>query len=123
MIDREKLAEIKRLVSSAPMVVLTGPRQIGKTTLAFQLAEDRQSLYLDLEDSEDLAKLSEPKLFLSDHLDKLVVLDEVQRAPGIFQALRGLIDRARREGKEGAVSPARFRLDRAFKAIQRKFGR
>lgn len=57
------------------------------------------ALYLDLESEQDLAKLAEPELYLSEHLHRLVVLDEIHRAPGLFPVLRGLIDRARREGR------------------------
>ena len=56
-------------------------------------------MYLDLESERDLAKLSEPELYLSSHLDRLVILDEVHRAPGLFPVLRGLIDSARRDGR------------------------
>ncbi|GDX74223.1 ATPase [Cyanobium sp.] len=82
-----------------PAVALLGPRQVGKTTLALQLAASTPSLYLDLEASADLARLSEPSLFLQRHAYKLVILDEVQRLPGLFAELRGLIDAGRRQGK------------------------
>jgi predicted AAA+ superfamily ATPase len=55
-------------------------------------------LYLDLDSEQDRAKLQEPEAYLSRHLDKLVILDEVHRVPGLFPVLRGLIDRARRAG-------------------------
>lgn len=57
------------------------------------------SVYLDLESPSDLAKLSDPELYLADHQDRLVILDEVHRTPNLFQALRGLIDRGRRSGR------------------------
>lgn len=79
-------------------VALIGPRQVGKTTLAHEIAGDRDSLYLDLEDSADRAKLADPKLFLSLHEDKLVVLDEIHRVPELFASLRGIIDEGRRRG-------------------------
>ncbi|MCX8085453.1 MAG: ATP-binding protein [Rhodocyclaceae bacterium] len=87
----------------APAVVLLGPRQSGKTTLALEIARQRPSLYLDLESEQDRAKLSEAELYLADHLDQLVILDEVHRAPGLFPLLRGLIDRARRAGKQAGL--------------------
>ncbi len=80
-------------------VALIGPRQVGKTTLAYQLAEERDALYLDLEDSNDREKLSEPALFLGPYEDRLVVLDEIHRAPDLFQALRGIIDKGRYRGQ------------------------
>jgi uncharacterized protein len=87
------------LLSRHPAAGLLGPRQVGKTTLALAVGKTRSSLYLDLESPSDRAKLSEPELFLSRHDDKLVILDEIQRAPGLFQVLRSMIDRGRRSGK------------------------
>jgi predicted AAA+ superfamily ATPase len=72
---------------------------VGKTTLALALAENRDAVYLDLESEADRARLAEPELYFADHTDELVILDEIQRAPNIFQELRGTIDRGRREGK------------------------
>jgi predicted AAA+ superfamily ATPase len=90
---------LRRRLEQFPAVALLGPRQVGKTTLALQLAATTPSLYLDLEASADLARLSEPSLFLQRHADKLVILDEVQRLPGLFAELRGLIDAGRRQGQ------------------------
>lgn len=87
------------MLKHGPAVVITGPRQVGKTTLALALAEARKAVYLDLEAEPDRARLAEPQLYFADHADELVILDEIQRAPGIFEALRGTIDQARREGK------------------------
>ena len=81
-------------------VVLLGPRQVGKTTLAMRIAESREALYLDLERPSDAARLSDPELFLSRLNDRLVILDEVQRLPGLFGVLRGEIDRRRRTGEK-----------------------
>ncbi len=80
-------------------VALIGPRQVGKTTLAHAIAEQTGALYLDLEAGADQAKLADPALFLAEYEDRLVVLDEIHRAPELFQELRGLIDRGRRLGK------------------------
>ncbi|MEN8660460.1 MAG: ATP-binding protein [Marivita sp.] len=99
MIDRRIADELHDLLEDSPAVALLGPRQVGKTTLAQQLGEGRPSLYLDLESDADRAKLSDPELYLSSHEDKLVILDEVQRMPDLFQNLRGLIDRGRRKGR------------------------
>ncbi|MDT8377224.1 MAG: ATP-binding protein [Mariprofundaceae bacterium] len=98
MITRRIYREVQGLISQYPAVALLGPRQVGKTTLAFALAEDRESVYLDLESDADRSKLQDPELYLSSHQDKLVILDEVQRMPNLFRNLRGLIDRGRREG-------------------------
>jgi predicted AAA+ superfamily ATPase len=99
MFSRNLYANLVESIDSAPAVALLGPRQVGKTTLALELAKTRPSIYLDLESERDQAKLGQAELYLADHLDKLVILDEVHRAPGLFMVLRGLIDQARRAGK------------------------
>ena len=99
MIPRRISDELAYLLDNVPAVVLVGPRQVGKTTLALELARTRPSVYLDLESAADRSKLSQPDLYLSDHEDELVVLDEVHRLPGLFQELRGIIDRGRRSGR------------------------
>lgn len=94
---------LKKRLEEVPAVVLLGPRQVGKTTLALSLAEQFQdSVYLDLESERDRAKLSEPELYLSDHLGRLVILDEVHRAPDLFPILRGMVDRSRQTGIRNA---------------------
>ena len=80
-------------------VALIGPRQVGKTTLALEIAEARSSLYLDLESRDDRDKLADPALFLKQYEDRLVILDEIHRTPELFQTLRGLIDAGRRKGR------------------------
>ncbi|MGE4340684.1 MAG: ATP-binding protein [Pigmentiphaga sp.] len=100
MIERRLKAELAARIDQAPAVALLGPRQVGKTTLAQEIAEDRPALYLDLESDADRAKLSEPELYLESHADKLIILDEVHRLPNLFQILRGLIDRGRRKGQK-----------------------
>jgi uncharacterized protein len=99
MIKRRIEPDVARLLAHAPAVVLTGPRQVGKTTLALSVAEGRDAVYLDLESEADRARLAEPELYFADHGEELVVLDEIHRAPGIFEALRGTIDQGRREGR------------------------
>ena len=79
-------------------MALLGPRQVGKTTLALAVADTRPSVYLDLESDTDLAKLADPVLYLEPQAERLVIIDEIQRAPNLFAALRGLIDRGRRRG-------------------------
>ncbi len=86
-------------LAEAPAVALLGPRQVGKTTLALTVGKDLPSIYLDLESPADRAKLTEPELYLPQHEDKLVILDEIQRVPQLFQSLRGLIDAGRRRGR------------------------
>ncbi len=99
MLERRLQSEVVGKLDQFPAVALLGPRQVGKTTLAQIVAEDRPSLYLDLESQADRQKLSDPLLYLSAQEDKLVILDEVQRMPGLFQDLRGLIDQGRRRGR------------------------
>jgi len=99
MIKRILYPALITALASSPAVVLLGSRQVGKTTLALEVAAGRDALYLDLESEQDRAKLSQPELYLADHLERLVILDEVHRAPGLFPVLRGLIDQARRAGR------------------------
>jgi hypothetical protein len=98
MIVRRKLASVKDALARQAAVALIGPRQIGKTTLAFSLSEQVPALYLDLEASQDRLKLAEPDQFLKQYEDRLVILDEIHRMPELFSALRGIIDRGRRRG-------------------------
>lgn len=99
MIERRIQAQLMEMIGRYPAVALLGPRQVGKTTLALNVAATRPSLYLDLESPGDLAKLTDPELYLAEHDDKLVILDEVHRRPDLFQPLRGLIDKGRRGGR------------------------
>jgi len=96
MIPRTAILErIRGALARSPVVVLTGPRQAGKTTLARELLPEDSPNYFDLEDPLSLARLEEPRTAL-DPLEGLVVLDEVQRRPDLFPVLRVLADRARR---------------------------
>ncbi|MCY4219655.1 MAG: ATP-binding protein [Gammaproteobacteria bacterium] len=99
MIQRRVKQRVKEALGRQAAVALIGPRQVGKTTLACEICEERESLYLDLEDRDDREKLSDPRMFLEEYEDRLVVLDEIHRTPEIFQTLRGIIDRGRRKGK------------------------
>lgn len=99
MIRRSLTSGLVDAIAHSPAVTLLGPRQVGKTTLALEVAKGGNALYLDLESERDRAKLAQPELYLADHQDKLVILDEVHRAPGLFPVLRGLIDRGRRAGR------------------------
>jgi predicted AAA+ superfamily ATPase len=97
MIQRSKhLIRLTALLASHKVVGIVGARQVGKTTLARELARKRKgpSTYFDLEKTEDLARLQDPHLALRD-LKGLVIIDEVQRLPGLFETLRVLADRRR----------------------------
>lgn len=100
MIARQRLLRaIQRGLERSRVVILTGPRQCGKTTLARQLVDEDSINYFDLEDPASLARLDEPMTALRP-LSGLVVVDEIQRRPDLFPALRVLADRR--------DSPARF---------------
>ena len=99
MIPRGIQDELHGLLAEYPAVALLGPRQAGKTTLAFEVAKKTDSVYLDLESHSDRARLTDAELYLPDHEDRLVILDEVHRTPDLFTSLRGLIDSGRRSGR------------------------
>jgi predicted AAA+ superfamily ATPase len=100
MIDRMLMASLRERLAFFPGVVITGPRQVGKTTLARAIASEREdAVFLDLERASDRAQLAQPELFLARYRDRLVVLDEVQHMPDLFVALRPEIDADRRPGR------------------------
>ena len=99
MIPRKQYQAVLDNLALFPAVALLGPRQVGKTTLAEEVAAGRASVYLDLESPADLGKLADAARYLEGHEDKLVILDEVHRLPELFQTLRGLIDRGRRRDR------------------------
>lgn len=107
MFKRQLESQVLQALKRSPAVALLGPRQVGKTTLALAVGEamrgSRAPLYLDLESEADRAKLSQPELYLSDHADELVILDEIHRVPGLFPVLRGLIDKRRRAGQRAGM--------------------
>ena len=95
-----RLAEIGRALAHNPVCTLLGPRQCGKTTLAREIARNRANAhYFDLETAAGRARLADPELSLAPLLG-LVVIDEIQRAPALYAALRPLADRR--------GTPARF---------------
>ena len=100
VVPRLAIDRLREALQAFPAVALLGPRQVGKTTLATRLADEARdhALYLDLELPSDRAKLADAELYFASHEDKLVILDEIHRTPGIFQVLRGVIDRRRRKG-------------------------
>lgn len=100
MNPRSAKSRLTQLLAEFPAVVLLGPRQAGKTTLALAEAEQRgDALYLDLELPSAQRQLDDPEAFLLAHRNRLVILDEVQRLPELFAVLRGVIDRRRRAGE------------------------
>jgi len=92
-----------------PVVALVGPRQVGKTTLARAVARKLgNAVYLDLERPSDVARLTDPELYLEPLAGRLVILDEIQRRPELFPVLRSLVDARRTKGRFlllGSASP------------------
>ncbi len=110
MIERKLYKEIKGLLRQFPAVAILGARQVGKTTIARQIADENKkpSLYLDLENPLDVRRLADPYTFLSDNKDKFIIIDEVQTIPSLFSVLRSIIDEDRRNGRFillGSASP------------------
>ncbi|NOX36676.1 MAG: ATP-binding protein [Calditrichaeota bacterium] len=100
MIRRTLENRVVESLQRFPIVGIIGARQVGKTTLAKKLqTRVPRSIYLDLELPSDLIKLQEPELYLRQHADKLVILDEIQRMPELFSLLRSLVDQDRRPGR------------------------
>lgn len=100
MIPRLAESVVRKKLLQTPAVVLLGPRQVGKTTLARQIAGDWPggAVYLDLERSADRLRLEDAEDYLRAHVGRLVIMDEIHRAPGVFEALRGIIDENRLAG-------------------------
>lgn len=99
MIHRKLYATVERALNTNPAVVLTGARQVGKTTLARAIGDGGDTVYVDLERPRDAAKLSDVESYCELHAGRLVILDEVQRLPNLFATLRGIIDQRRRAGQ------------------------
>src|SRR4051812_4309966 len=106
-LPRQLLKRVQASLLQFPAVAILGARQVGKTTLARELAR-QGALFLDLEKQSDLNHLDDSEAYLESQAGRLVVLDEVQRKPEIFRALRPLIDENRKPGRFlilGSASP------------------
>ena len=108
-IQRNITSKVEKCLQNFPAVALIGSRQCGKTTLAkYILEKNPNSLYLNLENPDDLSKLEQPTLFFYQYSDRLICLDEIQRKPEIFSVLRSIIDKSGRNGQFliiGSASP------------------
>ncbi len=113
-VSRSLYPRLLESLQSFPVVGLVGPRQVGKTSLAKQLAGElaavgKSPVILDLERPSDLAKLAEPELFLEPLAERLVIVDEIQLKPDLFGVLRSLVDAKRTPGRFlilGSAAPA-----------------
>jgi predicted AAA+ superfamily ATPase len=111
MLKRRPFSEIDSRLRQQPAVVLLGPRQVGKITLAREVAAAwPDAVFLDLEDESDRARLAQPSAFFARYRDRLVVIDEIQALPEIFAALRPEIDADRRPGRFLLLGSASGRL-------------
>jgi predicted AAA+ superfamily ATPase len=94
-INRNITASIEKYLQNFPAVAIIGPRQCGKSTLArFIVDKIQESMYLDLENPDDLSRLEQPSLFFNQYQDRLICLDEIQQKPEIFSVLRSIIDKS-----------------------------
>jgi len=115
MLKRSLFTNVIKSLEYAPAVALLGCRQVGKTTLARQIAETykKPCVYLDLQDRDARAHLNEPSLYFQRQEGKLIILDEIHKVPELFATMRGVIDERRRNGESnahflilGSASPA-----------------
>ena len=103
--------KLRQALGWSPAVAILGARQVGKTTLAQQIAAlQPDALYLDLEQPQARARIEEPGMFFAANRNRLVVLDEIQNAPELFSVLRGEIDADRRPGRFLILGSASFKL-------------
>lgn len=101
MIQRMLLPVLKQSASNFPVTAILGPRQVGKTTLCYQVAEvlNKKVIHLDLELPEDVARLSNPSQFFQRNKDACIMIDEIQGMPGLFPVMRAVIDKHRVPGR------------------------
>ena len=120
MIARRVEKIVRDALAFQAAVAVIGPRQVGKTTLAREIGDELNAVYVDLEDRADREKLEEPRMFLERFEDRLVILDEIHRVPNLFSDLRGIIDRGRRKGlRTGPILGSRLRLGRCPAPVER----
>ncbi len=116
MLKRSLFFDIEKNLEYAPVVALLGCHQVGKTTLAHQIAKafrKKPTIYLDLQTHDARANFDEPSLYLRRQEGKLLILDEIHKVPELFASMRSIIDERRRQGEPnahflilGSASPA-----------------
>ncbi len=118
MFDRIALEKVQLELGRSPAVAILGARQVGKTTLARQIAALRSdALYLDLENNDDRARLAQPGAFFRANRARMVVLDEIQNVPELFGQMRGEIDDDRQSGRFLILGSASFSLLRQSQSL------
>ena len=118
MFSRIASEKVRLELERSPAVAILGARQVGKTTLAWQIAALRaSSLYLDLENNDDRARLTQPGAFFRANRERMVVLDEIQNVPELFGQMRGEIDDDRRPGRFLILGSASFSLLRQSQSL------
>lgn len=102
MIQREKYLHLAKALQTMPVVALIGSRQVGKTTLAMEVAKhtEKPVTYIDLESDADFNKLTDAEAYLQRFSNQLLIIDEVQRKPDLFRILRGIVDERKRNGEQ-----------------------
>jgi len=110
MISRKLHNELLKAIDFFPVTGIVGPRQVGKTTLSKSIISsiNKESVYLDLENPKDVAKLTDPVLYFENNKDKCVILGEIQQLPELFPILRSMVDAHRIPGRFillGSASP------------------
>lgn len=108
MISRQLYKTVEKTLTQSPVTAIIGPRQCGKTTLARQFIKEKTVHFFDLENPADQYALEDPVFALEQYHDKLVIIDEAQRMPELFPAIRVLIDQNRKPGRFlllGSASP------------------
>ena len=112
VLPRSRAGVVAQMLTASPAVGLLGPRQVGKSTLVQAIAAERDGLLVDLQRPQARSLLEDPTAFFGANADRLVVIDEIQRQPELFSALRPIIDDDRRPGRfliTGSASPELMR--------------
>lgn len=100
MLYRSLVSDIQVDIKNNPVIIILGPRQVGKSTLVQKILKiEKPHIYLDLELPSDESKLDDPELFLKSQASKLVIIDEVQRMPKLFPLIRALVDQSTENGR------------------------